>query len=66
MKLVFTQNSPLDTILVDEARGAVMYEIATEKNLFSKTTVIQKPFISASFRPILPSPSIQRSDIFRW
>ena len=66
MKLVFTQNSPLDTTLVDEAKGVVVYEIATEEKFFSKTTVIRKPFISASFfRQILPPPFIQHSDIFR-
>ena len=47
LKLVFTKNSPFNTTLVDEASGAVMYEIETERKLFSKTTVIRKPFTSA-------------------
>ena len=55
-KLVFTKDSPLNTTLVDEARGAVMYEIETERSFLSKTTVIRKPTMSASFQSILPSP----------
>ena len=49
MKLVFTKNSPLNTTLVDETSGLVMYEIETERRSMSKTTVIRKPFTSASF-----------------
>lgn len=51
LKLVFTKNSPLNTTLVNDQSKAVMYEIETERSLFSKTTVIRKPFTSAfSFR----------------
>jgi hypothetical protein len=50
MKLVFTKNSPLNTTLVDQASGLVMYEIETERGFLSKTTIIRKPFTSASFR----------------
>jgi len=46
MKLVFTKNSPLNTSLVDETSGLVMYEIETERRFMSKTTVIRKPFTS--------------------
>lgn len=48
MRLAFTKNSPLNTTLVDQTSGAVMYEIETERTFFSKTTVIRKPFTSAS------------------
>ena len=47
LKLIFTENSPLDTTLVDEASGAVMYETETERGFFSKTTVIRKPHTGA-------------------
>lgn len=49
MKLVFTKNTPLETTLVDETSGAVIYEIETERTFLNKTTVIRKPFTSASF-----------------
>lgn len=48
MKLIFTKDSPLNTTLVDETSGAVVYEIETEGGFFSKTTIIRKPFTSAS------------------
>ena len=49
MKLVFTKNSPLNTTLVDERSGAVMYEIETEGGFFgSKRTIVRKPVTSAS------------------
>ena len=48
MKIVFTKDSPLNTTLVDGASGAVMYEIETGRGFLSKTTVIRKPFTSAS------------------
>jgi len=59
MRLVFTRDSPLNTTLVDEASGLVMYEIETERGFMNKTTVIRKPFTSAchfirSFRATLP------------
>ncbi|KAF9653260.1 hypothetical protein BDM02DRAFT_3107827 [Thelephora ganbajun] len=44
MRLAFTKNSPLNTTLVDETSGVVMYEIETEKSFMSKTTIIRKPF----------------------
>ena len=47
MRLVFTRDSPLNTALVDEASGLVMYEIETEREFMSRTTVIRKPFTSA-------------------
>ena len=47
MRLVFTRDSPLNTALVDEASGLVMYEIETERGFMSRTTVIRKPFTSA-------------------
>jgi hypothetical protein len=58
MKLVFTKSSPLNTTLVDKTSGLVMYEIETERRFLSKTTVIRKPFTSASFCSVehLPSP----------
>jgi hypothetical protein len=49
MKLVFTKNSPLNTTLVDETSGAVVYEVETERGFFGKTTVVRKPFTSACF-----------------
>jgi len=49
MRLAFTKDSPLNTTLVDEASGLVMYEIETERRFTSKTTVIRKPFTSAQF-----------------
>jgi len=56
-RLVFTRDSSLNTTLVDEARGAMMYEIETEGGFFSKTTIVRKPYKSApSFRLILFSP----------
>ena len=57
MKLVFTKSSPLNTVLVDKASGQVVYEIETERGFLSKTTVIRKPFTSASFSLTVPSPS---------
>lgn len=51
IKLVFTKDSPLNTTLVDEASGLVMYEIETGRSFTSKTTVIRKPFTSAPSRP---------------
>ena len=49
MRLVFTKDSPLNTTLVDEASGLVMYEVATERRFTSRTTVIRKPFTSAYY-----------------
>jgi hypothetical protein len=46
MRLVFTKDSPLNTTLVDEASGLVMYEVETERRFMSRTTVIRKPFTS--------------------
>ena len=48
LKLVFTKNNPLNTVLVDKTSGQVMYEVETERRFLSKTTVIRKPFTSAS------------------
>ena len=60
MKLVFTTDSPLNTTLVDETTGLVMYEVETEKKFMSRTTVIRKPFTSAclSFFRALPFPTL--------
>lgn len=49
MRLVLTKNSPLNTALVDERSGLVMYEVETERSFMSRTTVIRKPFTSTCF-----------------
>jgi hypothetical protein len=41
-KLLFTQSSPLDTILIYEATGRPLYEIETENGTIHKTTVVRK------------------------
>ena len=58
MKLVFTKNSPLNTVLVDKTSGQVMYEIETERGFLSKTTVIRKPFTSEPLCSAAPFASI--------
>ena len=66
MKLVFTTDSPLNTTLVDEASGLVMYEVETERRFMSRTTVIRKPFTSACLfalsRALHPSSIVRLSD----
>jgi hypothetical protein len=60
MKLVFTKNSPLNTTLVDETSGAVLYEIETKRSFWSKATVIRKPFLSAPFGSLSPFSPLTR------
>jgi len=64
MRLVFTKDSPLNTTLVDEASGLVMYEIETERGFMNKTTVIRKPFTNRRGRPV-PHTSTEVARI-RW
>ena len=46
-KLAFTKDSPLNTALVDEATGTVVYEIETERSFLSKTKFMREPSHSA-------------------
>ena len=48
MKLIFERNSPLNTTLVDEATGEVVYEIETS-GLLSRATIIWIPTRSEFF-----------------
>ena len=47
-KLLFTQSSPLDTFVINEATGNPLYEIETENNKVQKTTVVRKLDLSRS------------------
>lgn len=47
-KLLFTQSSPLDTAVVNEATGHSLYEIETENNKVQKITVVRKLDLSTS------------------
>ena len=47
-KLLFTQSSPLDTTIANEATGNPLYEIETENNKVQKITVVRKLDLSAS------------------
>lgn len=50
LKLNFTENSPFDTTLVDEATGNMLYKIETERDPFSgKTTVIRRLHSAGAF-----------------
>jgi len=52
MKLVFTTDSHLNTTLVDETSGLVMYEVETERKFMSRTTVIRKSFTNRRGKPV--------------
>lgn len=41
-KLHFTQSSPLDTVVINDATGHPLYEIETENNRVQKTTIVRK------------------------
>lgn len=47
-KLLFTQSSPLDTTVVYETTGHVLYEIETENSAIQKVTVVRKLDLSTS------------------
>ena len=50
-KLVFTSDSVLDTTLVDERTGAVVYEVETVRRFFNVKTVVRRYYTSAYFSP---------------
>lgn len=48
LKLLFAQNSPLDTTVTNTATGHPLYEIETENNRVQKITVVRKLDLSTS------------------
>lgn len=57
LKLVFKKDNLLNTTIVDDKTGAVMYDIGTEGSFMNRTTIIRKPFTGLSlFRPTEPLP----------
>lgn len=53
MTLVFTEDSPINTTLVDGTSGVVMYKIETNMYQLVGSTIIRKPSTGASFLRLL-------------